>query len=86
MLLDSDEGKAAVVDLELLAAVAKHKATFFRSCWANYGTARSGALWLMPAKARIKDYRAMLPPIVSSAMLIQRWAPQFLVLPRRSNS
>jgi hypothetical protein len=76
MLLDSDEGKAAVVDLELLAAVAKHKATFFRSCWANYGTARSGTLWLMPAKAQIKDlgadYRAMLPPIVSSALLIQR--------------
>jgi hypothetical protein len=38
-LLDSDEGKAAVADLELQAAVAKHKA-LFSSGWANYGTAR----------------------------------------------
>lgn len=46
MLLDSDEGKAAVADLELLTAVEKHKATFFRSGWANYGTARPGTLRL----------------------------------------
>ncbi|RWB32221.1 MAG: nucleotidyl transferase AbiEii/AbiGii toxin family protein [Mesorhizobium sp.] len=65
MLLGSDEGKAAAADLELLAAVAKHKATFFRSGWANYDAARPGTLRLMPSEVRIKDlradYRAMAP-------------------------
>jgi hypothetical protein len=65
MLLDTDEGQAAVADLDLLTQVARHKATFFRSSWASYETARPGALRLMPEKARIKDlrtdYRAMAP-------------------------
>ena len=65
MLLDSDEGKAAATDLELLATVAKHKATFFRSGWAEYDAARPGTLRLMPTEARLKDlradYRAMAP-------------------------
>lgn len=65
MLLDSDEGKAAATDLELLVTVAKHKTTFFRSGWANYDAARPGTLQLMPSEARIKalraDYRAMAP-------------------------
>ena len=65
MLLDSDEGRAAATDLELLATVAKHKSTFFRSGWASYDTARPGSLRLMPGEARIKDlradYRAMAP-------------------------
>lgn len=58
MLLDSDEGKAAAADLELLSTVAKHKATFFRSGWANYDMARPGTLRLMPSKPRINDLRA----------------------------
>ena len=65
MLLDTDEGKAAAADFDLLATVAKHKATFFRSGWASYDTARPGTLRLMPSEARIKDlradYRAMAP-------------------------
>jgi len=65
MLLDSEEGIAAAIDLELLATVAKHKATFFRSSWASYDTARPGTLRLMPNKERLKDlrfdYRAMAP-------------------------
>ena len=65
MLLGSEEGKAASADLELLATVAKHKATFFRSGWASYETARPGTLRLMPSQERIKDlrvdYRAMAP-------------------------
>lgn len=65
MLLDSDEGRAAAADLELLATVAKHKAVFFRSGWASYDTARPGTLRLVPSEARIKDlradYRAMAP-------------------------
>ncbi|MBB4188961.1 hypothetical protein GGE07_005640 [Sinorhizobium terangae] len=65
MLLATDEGKAAATDLELLAQVAKHKATFFRSSWASYDTACPGALRLLPDESRIKDlradYRAMAP-------------------------
>ncbi|WP_026616814.1 nucleotidyl transferase AbiEii/AbiGii toxin family protein [Ensifer aridi] len=65
MLLATDEGKAAAADFELLAQVAKHKATFFRSGWASYDTARPGTLRLLPDENRIKDlradYRAMAP-------------------------
>lgn len=58
MLLDTDEGKAAATDFGLLAQVAKHKATFFRSGWASYDTAKPDSLRLMPDEARIKDLRA----------------------------
>lgn len=58
MLLDTDEGKTAATDFEILAQVAKHKTTFFRSGWASYDTAKPGSLRLMPDKARIKDLRA----------------------------
>ncbi|KQW61074.1 MULTISPECIES: nucleotidyl transferase AbiEii/AbiGii toxin family protein [Ensifer] len=65
MLLDTDEGKSAASDFDLLATVAKHKATFFRSGWASYDTARPGTLRLMPSEARVRDlradYRAMAP-------------------------
>lgn len=75
MLLDTDEGQAAVADLDLLAQVAQHKATFFRSGWASYETARRGTLRLMPNKARVKDlradYRAMAP------MMFDQTPPSF---------
>jgi hypothetical protein len=58
MLLDTEEGKAAATDFVLLAQVAKHKATFFRSGWASYDTAKPGSLCLMPDDAWIKDLRA----------------------------
>ncbi len=65
MLLDTAEGKAAARDYDLLATVAKHKATFFRSGWANYDTACPGTIRLLPGDARIDDvradYRAMAP-------------------------
>lgn len=65
MLLDTAEGQAAASDFELLAQVAKHKATFFRSGWASYDTAKPGTLRLTPDAARIRDlqadYRAMAP-------------------------
>jgi hypothetical protein len=71
MLLDTDEGKAAAVDYELLGQVANHKATFFRSGWASYDTARPGTLLLLPDEARIKDlradYRAMAPMMFDDA-------------------
>ncbi|GAA3265123.1 hypothetical protein GCM10020258_32450 [Sphingomonas yabuuchiae] len=65
MLLDTEEGQAAVTDFDLLAQVTQHKATFFRSGWASYETARPGTLRLLPDDARVKDlradYRAMAP-------------------------
>ena len=65
MLLDTEEGKAAASDVDLLVTVAKYKAIFFRSGWATYDTARPGTLRLLPSEARIKDlradYRAMAP-------------------------
>ncbi|WP_157016886.1 nucleotidyl transferase AbiEii/AbiGii toxin family protein [Mesorhizobium xinjiangense] len=73
MLLGSDEGKAAAVDLELLATVAKHKTIFFRSGWASYDRARAGTLRLVPDEMRIKDlradYRAMAPMMFDDAPL-----------------
>jgi hypothetical protein len=58
MLLDTDDGKAATADFDLLEQVARHKAVFFRSGWASYDTARPGTLQLMPSEARLKDLRA----------------------------
>jgi hypothetical protein len=73
MLLDTDEGRAAAADFELLEQVAKHKTTFFRSGWASYKTARPGTLRLMPDEMRIKglrtDYRAMEPMMFDDAPL-----------------
>ncbi|MGC4094628.1 MAG: nucleotidyl transferase AbiEii/AbiGii toxin family protein [Polyangiaceae bacterium] len=58
-----------------MAQVAKHKATFFRSGWSSYDTARPGTLRLMPDDARIKDlrtdYRAMAP------MMFDQTPPSF---------
>lgn len=65
MLLDTAEGVDAATDFDLLAQVAAHKATFFRSSWASYDSARPGTLQLMPDEARVKDlrrdYLAMAP-------------------------
>jgi Nucleotidyl transferase AbiEii toxin, Type IV TA system len=50
-------------DLGLLAAVVKHKRTFYPSAWAQYSLAMPGALRLAPAADRIpelrRDYQAM---------------------------
>jgi hypothetical protein len=58
MLIDTEDGKAAAADFELLEQVANHKAVFFRSAWASYDTARPGTLQLVPSEARLKDLRA----------------------------
>ena len=75
MLLDTDEGQAAIADVDLLAQVAQHKATFFRSGWASYETARPGSLRLMPDEERVKDlradYQAMAP------MMFDQTPPSF---------
>lgn len=75
ILLGTDEGRAAVADLDLLAQVAQHKTTLFRSGWASYETARPGTLRLVPDEARVKDlradYRAMAP------MMFDQTPPSF---------
>jgi hypothetical protein len=58
MLVDTEEGKAAATDFDLLEQVAKHKTVFFRSGWANYDTAKPGTLKLLPSEARQKDLHA----------------------------
>jgi hypothetical protein len=55
---DTDEGKEAIKDGDLLKQVADHKAVFFRSAWASYDTARVGTLQLSPHPDRIADLRA----------------------------
>ena len=65
MLLDTEEGRAASTDFDLLEQVAKHKAVFFRSSWASYDSARPGTLKLVPPETKLRelraDYRAMAP-------------------------
>jgi hypothetical protein len=58
MLLDTEDGRAAVGDFQLLEQVANHKRIFFRSSWASYETARPGTLTIIPADIRIRDLRA----------------------------
>lgn len=73
--LVGEDGQSVVADLGLLAQVAQHKATFFRSGWASYETARPGTFRLMPGDARVKDlradYRAMVP------MMFDQTPPSF---------
>ena len=53
----------ALQDLDLLAAVVKHKQTFYASAWAHYPLARPGTFKLAPAELRVRalrqDYREM---------------------------
>ncbi|MCP3387694.1 nucleotidyl transferase AbiEii/AbiGii toxin family protein [Bradyrhizobium sp. CCGB12] len=57
-LADTDEGKEAMMDGDLLKQVADHKSVFFRAAWANYDTARVGTLRLSPHPDRVADLRA----------------------------
>jgi hypothetical protein len=53
----------AFQDLELLAAVVKHKQIFYPSAWAQYALAKPGTLKLVPGAWRIqglrRDYQEM---------------------------
>jgi hypothetical protein len=75
MLADHKDAQAAIDDIDLLAAVADHKAVFFRSAWARYDTARPGTLRLSPNPERLAelraDYRNMQP------MMFDDPAPSF---------
>ena len=56
-------GKAAIRDLDLLKAVARHKSVFFARAWAKFAEAVPGTLRLVPPNDRMAelegDYRKM---------------------------
>ena len=54
-MISARVGEQAAVDDDLLAAVVKHKETFYRSAWAKYDTAHRGTLRLLPSENRISD-------------------------------
>lgn len=70
-LFEKGIGPAAMADLELLQAVAKHKETFFPAAWAKYGEAKPGSLRLVPGEARraelARDYQKMTEMIFGDA-------------------
>lgn len=59
-LLNSEAKELAVNNLELLEKVVIHKSLYFKSAWANYGSAKKGTLKIIPGKrilvAMEKDY------------------------------
>lgn len=63
VLAESAVGSAALDRRDLLETVVENKSLFFASGWANYHTARSGTLRLLPAPERVsalgEDYRKM---------------------------
>jgi hypothetical protein len=63
VLADSKHKASALKRLDLLEAVAKHKARFFRAGWARYDLAAPGTLRLIPPAERkaelAKDYDKM---------------------------
>ena len=62
-LAQGDVGPRALARLDLLAAVAAHKARYFPAAWARYDEAHPGTLRLVPypelARALRRDYAAM---------------------------
>ncbi len=63
MMADRAVKKEACRDLDLLAAVVKHKQIFYPSGWARYALAKPGTLKLAPAESRLpelrRDYQSM---------------------------
>lgn len=62
-LAESEAGAEAMRNLDLLAAVVRHKDQFFAAAWAHYADAARGKLRLVPAAERLqelkKDYQQM---------------------------
>lgn len=58
LLADTPYGERALGDVKLLDRVAKHKALFFPSKWAQYESARVGTLRLVPPEDRLKGLSA----------------------------
>ncbi|MDF0664513.1 MAG: nucleotidyl transferase AbiEii/AbiGii toxin family protein [Nitrospira sp.] len=62
-LSQDDIGRQALIRLDLLDRVVRHKGLFFASAWASYNTARPGTFHLVPREDRLpalrKDYAEM---------------------------
>ena len=87
-LIRKGVAKEAVAQIELLARVAQHKNLFFKSSWANYGTATRGTLQIVPPNHRLKalrdDFAKMQemffgePPAFDMMMaVLQQWEAEF---------
>jgi hypothetical protein len=67
LLADTEQGRKALTQPELLASVAQHKMTFFPAAWASYDTAKPGSLKLVPRDDQMeslkRDYQKMAPMI-----------------------
>ncbi len=80
----------AFEDLDLLAAVVKHKQTFYASAWAQYPLAVPGTFKLAPPELRIQalrqDYRAMAVMIFGEPPLFEQIIEKLTVLERELNA
>ena len=67
LLADTEYGRRALTQLDLLERVAKHKRVYFPAGWAKYEEARPGSLRLVPPRERLgslaADYAKMAPMI-----------------------
>ncbi len=80
----------AFEDLELLAAVVKHKQTFYASAWAQYPLAVPGTFKLAPPEARIqtlrRDYREMAVMIFGEPPPFEQIIEKLAVLEKELNA
>jgi hypothetical protein len=90
LLVDTPYGERALKNVELLEEVAKHKALFFASKWAQYETARAGSLRLVPPEERLKglnsDYEKMKSMIFDDAPSFAAIIERLRALERRINT
>ncbi len=90
LLADTPYGERALGDVKLLDRVAKHKALFFASKWAQYETARAGTLRLVPPEERLKglsaDYEKMKAMIFDDPPPLAAIIAQLRAVERRINS
>jgi len=77
-------------DLDLLAAVVKHKQTFYPSAWAQYPLAVPGTFKFAPAEARIaslrQDYREMAVMIFGDPPTFDQIIETLLALEKELNA
>jgi hypothetical protein len=80
----------AFADLNLLAAVVKHKQTFYASGWAQYPLAVPGTFKLAPPEARIqtlrRDYREMAVMIFGEPPPFEQIIEKLTVLEKELNA
>lgn len=90
MMAASPVKQQAFEDLELLAAVVKHKQTFYASAWAQYPLAVPGTFKLAPAEARIqtlrRDYREMAVMIFGEPPPFEQIIEKLAVLEKELNA